>query len=249
MYSEHLDLYVYQAGHFIELQDNPYKYAQEYYNCPIKKPIINTSVCYEGHGHGYKYGRFSEFNVRKSIWQSILSGAKAGITYGAHGIWNWHTRGTPFKNEAFSSNPYDWRTAMRFKGAWEAAYAKWIFELYDFFDLEPALAVINDKQAERDEIRVAQSRDGGKVVIYIPYSVDVRLRMDLERYEFVLIELAEKRIARPRTRVEQGLSIIEMHDFNSDALVIGVRKKSAASRYRHEQPNSKYAQGPAHVTD
>ena len=33
--------------------------------------------------------------MRRAAWQSVLSGADAGITYGANGIWNWYKKGMP----------------------------------------------------------------------------------------------------------------------------------------------------------
>lgn len=221
IYSDYLDFYMYQAGHFIELQDNPYKYAQKYYNSPVKRPIINTSVCYDGHGYGYKYGRFSEFNIRKSIWQSILSGAKAGITYGAHGVWNWYIRGSDFKNISFSNIPYDWQVAIRLKGAWEATFARWIFESYDLFSIEPALLILNENESQRNEIRMSISEKNGLVIIYIPYNVDVKVNKNLRDFEFILINLSDKSIAKPRISIDKNITMIKMHDFNSDVLLIG----------------------------
>ncbi|MBC8932636.1 DUF4038 domain-containing protein, partial [Escherichia coli] len=63
---------------------------------PIK-PVINSEPCYELMGYSrQKYGRFSREDVRKAAWQSVLSGAIAGISYGAHGIWSWHEEGSTF---------------------------------------------------------------------------------------------------------------------------------------------------------
>ena len=90
--SPNLDFYMYQSGHRIQSQDLPYITAQRYWNNPVRKPVINGEPCYEGHGYAARYGRFNEFDIRKAIWQSLLSGAKAGVAYGAHGIWSWHKR-------------------------------------------------------------------------------------------------------------------------------------------------------------
>ena len=45
------------------------------------------------------YGRFHQFEIRRAAWQSILTGAFAGITYGAAGIYSWHTYGKDFKTK------------------------------------------------------------------------------------------------------------------------------------------------------
>ncbi len=105
IYSD-LDFYMYQSGHHLQGQHCCYDLATSFYQQPVKRPIINGEPCYEGHGHGSRYGRFNEFDVRKAFWQSVLSGAKAGFTYGAHGIFSWHTKGAAFTSEEWSKIPF-----------------------------------------------------------------------------------------------------------------------------------------------
>jgi len=133
-----LDFYMYQSGHGVD-QSTPYLLARRFAEKPIKRPVVNGEPCYEGHGFGDHYGRFGPFHVRKATWQSLLSGAKAGITYGAHGIWNWHHRGLPFGSTNFSSLPFPWHEALRLPGAWDAGYAKWLFESFSLADLSPSV--------------------------------------------------------------------------------------------------------------
>ena len=217
--SPHLDFYMYQSGHRFEEQHFPYKMAEDFCRLPVKRPVLNGEPCYEGHGHGNKYGRFNDFDIRKATWQSLLSGAKAGITYGAHGIWGWHKKGKKFPSEQFSSKPYDWRTALRLKGAWDVAFARQIFEKYNLFDIEPANLILN----KTAEIRAAISQDKSKIAIYVPYSVDVEVNMDLSGYSFELINLAARYFVKPEIKTAAGVSTIKMHDFNTDVLLIGIK--------------------------
>jgi hypothetical protein len=213
-----LDFYMYQSSHMLESQDLAYKLAEQFYAKEVKRPIVNGEPCYEGHAHGSRYGRFSSFEVRRAVWQSLLSGAKAGVTYGAHGIWSWHKKGKSFGSEGFSGMPFDWETALRFPGAWDIAFAKQIFEIYGLFDLSPRQeAILNDTH----EIRMSASSN--KVVIYAPYNVDIKIAMDLEGYDWTLIELYTKKFAKPNVEVRSDVSVIKMHDFNSDALLIGIK--------------------------
>jgi hypothetical protein len=218
-----VDIVLYQSGHGvdngIETQKLPYKFAQYYCSKPVKRPIVNGEPCYEGAGYAYTYGRFKDFDVRKAIWQSLLSGAKAGITYGAHGIWSWHKKGSSFSNTEFIETPYDWRTALRFKGAWDSAYARWIFETYRLFDLEPANCVLN----KTEEIRMSFSKDKNKIVLYVPFNVHIELNVDISGYEFILFDLENRWVARPEICSMDGRSMIKMHDFNSDVLIIGTK--------------------------
>ncbi len=216
--SYNYDFYMYQSGHIKEHQHLPYELAQKFYNMPVKRPILNGEPCYEGHSHGGKYGRFGRFDVRKAIWQSLLSGAKAGTAYGAHGIWSWHKRGKKFRGEQFSRTPYEWSTAIRFPGAFDASFAKWVFEKYDMFDLEPA----NEKLLnETPEIRISEGKD--KIVIYTPYDWDIKLRLNEIPCEWEGIELESRRVFKPTVKISGDYSIIEMSDFNSDILFIGFK--------------------------
>jgi hypothetical protein len=214
--SPNYDFYMYQSGHSKEQQHLPYELAQKFYKMPVKRPIVNGEPCYEGHAYGNKYGRFTRFDVRKAVWQSLLSGAKAGVAYGAHGIWSWHKRGKRFGGERFSGIPYEWSTALRFPGAFDASFAKWIFEMYDLFDIEPA----NEKLLnETSEIRVAGGKD--KIIIYAPYNWNILLNFDCKSYKWEGIDLESRKVFKPIVKTINSCLKIEMSNFNNDILIIG----------------------------
>ena len=223
--SELYEYYALQPGHRVVEFHNSYSMPWDYYFNKKRRPIINDEFFYEGHGHtGEHYGRYDEFDQRKSIWQSILSGAKGGIAYGAHGLWGWNNPDKEFKNSSYAGPAFTWQTALRFEGAWEGSFAKYIFDQYDLFDLVPFDGIINESAAQRNEIRVAKSEDGGKIVIYAPYSMPVKVAHDLSGYDFVLIDMKHKRFGKPTVVPCEGGSELRMYDFNADALFIGVRR-------------------------
>lgn len=213
--SPFLDFYMYQSGHSLDEQQNAYKYAENFYAKKEKRPIVNAEFCYEGSYNGVC--RYGSCDIRKAAWQSLMSGAKAGVTYGAHGIWNWHHKGTKFFNEAWSITPYDWKTAMKLDGSWDFAFAKWVFEVYDLFEVKPAEILLNKKE----EIRASMSEDGKRVAIYIPYSVDIRLFMDCIGFDWVMVDLTRRLPVKPVVLVENGCTTLKMADFNSDFLIVG----------------------------
>lgn len=220
--SDALDFYTYQSSHDVNKQSYCRKSAAMYLNKKVKRPIINAEPCYEGMRFGSEKnnGRFNDSHVRNAMWQSILTGAKAGFTYGAHGIWSFHKKGACFKYDTSWYTPFDWRTALQFKGAGDVAFGKKVFEEFHMFDLEPA----NELFDGCEEIRVAASKTNDKVVVYMPYSTEVKLSIDLTGYEFCLIHLSERSIIKPAVEMEVGYSVIKMHEFNSDALFIAKRK-------------------------
>jgi hypothetical protein len=214
--SYNYDFYMYQSGHSKEHQHLAYELAQKLYSMPVKWPVVNGEPCYEGHSFGGKYGRFASFDIRKAVWQSLLSGAKAGVAYGAHGVWSWHRKGKKFWGQKFSGPPFEWDVALRFPGAHDVSFAKWIFEKYDLFGLEPTNSVLVD---EIDEIRVAETKD--KVVVYCPYSWDISLRLDDKPFKWEGIELESRRVFRPRIEASDCYLKVGMAEYNADALIIG----------------------------
>ena len=214
-----LDFYMFQSGHNADLQDMSYKLAQGMYQKYPPKPIINAEPCYEQMGFSRQaYGRFDRYDLRKAAWSSLLSGASAGITYGAHGIWNCHKINAP-KNpilgEGFDE-ALPWEEALRLMGAWDYGFIRYLFEENDITSIEPVSELINNAT---DEIRMGKS-DNGIYIIYVPSNTNLVLRLDLSEYRIKTIDLDKKNIAYPKVAVKDNQTIIEMHRFERDVLVI-----------------------------
>jgi hypothetical protein len=216
--SPDLDFYMYQSGHHVEEQDRAYTLARRFAMKPVRRPVVNGEPCYEGHGHGYRYGRFTAFDVRKAIWQSLLSGASAGVSYGAHGMWSWHEPGLAFTSEAFSMRPFAWRDALRLEGAWDASFARALVERYTLYGLEAQ----PDVHSASPEIRVATSADRSHMAIYVPYPTEVTLMLDMPPYEWTSVDLTARRWMNAQMTQRDGQTTIPMSETNADLLVIGV---------------------------
>jgi hypothetical protein len=222
IHSSLLDLYIYQSGHMAGSQDNSYTLAAQALGYPVKRPIINSEPCYEGHAHGRAYGRFSATEVRRSVWQSLLSGASAGIAYGAHGVWCWHEHGAPpYPGVKFGGAPQPWVDAVEFRGAWDVGFARWLFETYELFDLQPAALV---SEPATPEICAGTSPDGAKIAAYLPYNFPVRVSRDLRSYEVVVIELTTRHVIRPHLQYADNATTIDANPITADSLVIAVRR-------------------------
>lgn len=213
-----LDFYMYQQGHSPDARAA--RGAAYHYELPVKRPIINGEPYYEGIGYFKKYGRFTAFDIRRAFWQSMLAGAKAGFTYGAHGVWSWHSAGQPFTSEDLWGMPSEWRTAMRMQGAQDVSFSKWLFETYDLFDLEPASGRL--LQYEED-IAMAISPDGSTAAIYMPYNMGVKVNVDFTGYFVEMIEFSGRNIIRPAREIHNGVTTFGVHSYQSDALIIARR--------------------------
>lgn len=214
-----LDFYMYQSSHGRNDQHLAYEMAEAFYRKAVKRPVINGEPCYEGHGFGNEYGRFSAFDVRKAVWSSLLSGAKAGAAYGAHGVWSFHKKGDFFPSEAFSGTPFPWRTALRLPGAEDMSFARRLFEGWGLADLEPAYRLTDGSP----EIRTAAAKDGSKIAVYIPYAAEVKIGAAFGGLDWTLVDLRNRRFQKPDITVSPGKTDIGMYDGNGDVLVVGRR--------------------------
>lgn len=219
-----IDFYMFQSGHNVDGQDMAYILAETFYDKYPKKPIINAEPCYEQMGYSRQvYGRFKRFDVRKAAWSSLLSGASAGVTYGAHGVWNWHKVNklkNPVLGEGFDE-PLPWEEALRLMGAWDYGYIRYLFEHYEIEYLQPANDLLENNTKE---IRLAKS-DKGIYLLYVPSNTKIVINEDLSDYEVKLLDLAKKNIGYPNMQVENKKTTIEMHRFERDVLIAAKRKK------------------------
>jgi hypothetical protein len=216
-----LDFYLFQSGHGGNETDLPIRLAEKFVNYSVKRPVVNGEPCYEGHAYGWKYPRWSAFEVRQALWQSLLSGAKAGFTYGAHGIWMFQHKGMTFMHPEFSGLPFLWREALQFEGAWDVSWAKWLIENYNFSVLEPHQDLVDGPE----QIRAASSPDRSLIALYIPYAAKITIRHDLGAYKTYLHLLDKHRVVSPELVIDGDFSVLPMIGYNTDALFVAQRMR------------------------
>ncbi|WP_413527140.1 DUF4038 domain-containing protein [Marinilactibacillus psychrotolerans] len=213
-----LDMYFYQSGHNLQYQNVAYEFADYFYNESPTRPTINSEPCYELISYSRNlYGRFSREDVRKAAWQSVLSGAFAGISYGAHGIWSWHDVDSTFGSdlgEGFAP-PYNWRTALNFEGANDYGFLKEFFIKENLIELTPNQQyLINDIA----DIRISESED--KIYIYLPVNIPLSIKGVFESSDDFAIDL-ENRVNIPiKKKTSEGITKIEMTSIIKDSVIV-----------------------------
>lgn len=223
-----MDFYMYQSGHNAQIENlnTPFTLAQTFYhNYPVK-PIINSEPCYEQMGFSHRmYGKFYPFDIRRAGWMSVLSGACAGITYGAAGIYSWHKVNQNFGmglGEGFD-RPNAWQDAIQYPGAWDYGYMRYLFELYQLEELVPCDLVEN----ATDQIRCAKTKDASLILLYVPVNTTVRLKKLDEEYSVQILDLCERRIAYGSIEQQTDTTVLPMHRFPQDCLYILKRSEQA----------------------
>ena len=222
-----MDFYMFQSGHNAKTENLCMTYRlPEYFveNYP-GKPLINSEPCYEQMGSsGRIYGRHHRFNIRRAAWQSLLSGACSGITYGAAGIYSWHIYGKNFGSaigEGFDM-PNPWQQAIHYPGAWEYGDIKHIFNEFQVTELISKQKVLLNNT---EEIRVACTPDEKLMMIYLPENTTIKLNYHFsEDDECTIIDLNTLHRECGRIYNHKDICYLDMHVFEHDVLYI-IRRK------------------------
>jgi hypothetical protein len=214
------DVYMTYSGHGEGNQDGAFHQAMDRAARKPRRPVINGEPCYEAHGRGGRgvgeLDRWSASEVRRAAWWHLLSGGKAGLAYGAHGVWCWHRTGQRFNNERFARHPLDWRVALNLPGAWDMGFAKRLFAWHRLHELDPRQDLLEDAPPS---VRCAATPDARRIAIYVPYARRVTLKLDLSSYDVSAVDLAERRFLWP-TPASGATSTIPLVEANSDVLLL-----------------------------
>lgn len=222
---DRLDFYMFQPGHNYGAQDEAWKLPETYRSAYPKKPTVNSEPCYEQMGASRNvYWRFGAQECRASAWSSILAGASAGVTYGAHGVWNWQTSRSQGSvlGEGFDM-PFRWQECLQFPGVWDFGAIEHVLRALgagaadDACAVEPAQDLLAD---DRESIRVA--RIGKKIVAYMPRTTVLKLACGGEAaaWKAQALDLEQKRIASLPVTAEGSTLKVAQHPFQHDALLV-----------------------------
>lgn len=136
-----LDYHMFQSCHFSDSARRAQHYAAEARMFLPRRPVLNGEPCYDGLRQmdqpALADRRFDRADVRRVCWVSVLSGASAGLTYGAHGIWPWHRDGQDYGPIHYGS-PLDWRQALMLDSAEDVVRLRGFFSRLPWWEIEPA---------------------------------------------------------------------------------------------------------------
>lgn len=173
-------------------------------------PIVDTEPCYEGLTQFgvNKPHRFSAYDIRRTAWKTVLSGADAGLGYGAFGIWPWNDRYSDNQQITGVLNPYDWRECLKFKGAKDLCFIKEILLQYAQDGLEPI-------EVKSQGIKVAASK--GYWLIYNPVANPVDLSdLGLSDNKCKIIDLQTRELIEGKIQN----NVVPMESVLEDELII-----------------------------
>lgn len=150
------------------------------------RPVINLEPPYEAH-NGYSSKKpHPELNVRRAVYWSLLSAPVAGVTYGGHGVWSWHTKpGEEPTDHKGTGVAKVWGEAVDLPAAGQMKHVRAVFESVKWTELRPAQDLIEQPDAKDPAkfVACAATPDRSLVVVYLPVGgkVSVAVAQDKPR--------------------------------------------------------------------
>jgi hypothetical protein len=126
---EWLDFHMYQSGHAATSLQRASDCASHAFNLYPVRPVLNSEPMYD-HRYYLEPGKKipTRSLLRRIYWTSWFSGATAGLTYGAHGVWSWDRQ---------PISP-DWKTLLSLDSAGDAIRFKTFLEALPWWSFKPA---------------------------------------------------------------------------------------------------------------
>jgi hypothetical protein len=171
-----LNVWGYQSGHGDS--DNTWRWiasgppAEYGRKGDYTRPVINLEPAYEAH-NGYASKKpHSALNVRRAVYWSLLVHPIAGVTYGGHGVWSWHTKpGEHPTGHQGTGVATPWNEALKLPGSGQMAHMRNLFESLPWTELRPAPELVRNNPGSRDVkmfVACAATPDRKTAVYYFP---------------------------------------------------------------------------------
>jgi len=175
-----LDFIIYQSGHGDDANTLRWIHSgppHQHWQDPPPRPFINIEPPYEGH-LGYQSRKpHTDYVTRRAIYWSLLNAPTAGVTYGAHGVWSWHTAvGQPPTDHPTTGVAKTWREALPFPGSTQMKYLEEFFTSLAWWTLRPDDGLLAEQPGREDPARyisASRSESGDLAVIYLPVGGEV----------------------------------------------------------------------------
>jgi hypothetical protein len=145
------------------------------------RPVLNLEPPYEDH-NGYQSRKpHTAYSVRRAVYMSLLNAPTAGVTYGGHGVWSWHTKpGEPPTDHPGSGVAKVWRDALNLPGAAEMGHARTLFESVKWHTLRPHPEAVDQDAGKADPLKFvscAKTADNSTYVLYFPAGAKAQLKL------------------------------------------------------------------------
>lgn len=180
-----LDFLIYQSGHGDDARTLEWIHSgpvSRFWEESPARPLINLEPPYEGHLGYQSHKPHTDYVTRRAIYWSLLNAPTAGVTYGAHGVWSWHTKpGEPPTDHPTTGVAKTWREALSFPGSTQMKYLGDMFRSIDWWELVPDNNLLASQPGGTDPARhvsSSRSENGDLALVYLPVGGSITLRKE-----------------------------------------------------------------------
>jgi hypothetical protein len=157
--------------------------ARDWAATPVK-PIVNLEPNYEDHP-SYESGlRFTDHEVRRASFWSMLVAPTAGVTYGHFSLWAWAMERERVGQGIRRQSEYwlePWRSVLDAPGARCMAIVRRYFESGPWWELRPAAELLLQQPGTADVLQfqtAGRTEDRSWTAIYTPIGGRIELASD-----------------------------------------------------------------------
>lgn len=153
--------------------------ANDWNNAPLK-PVINLEPNYEFHPAYQSGSQFTDREVRRAAYWSLLVSPTAGVTFGHNPIWVWREDTGPAENHKNLMAVAPWYESLETPGTRSAAILKDFFMALPWWELRPAPEmVISEPGDANPEHFIAAAKSEQIAVVYLPVGGEVTLQTEM----------------------------------------------------------------------
>jgi hypothetical protein len=216
-----LDFHCYQSGHVADLE-RPATQAQRLRTSEPVRPTLNGEPPYEAHGFfDDTPGRIDRATARRAAWLSLLAGASAGVTYGGHGLWQWHRRGEENRQAARKGRPDPWHEALDLPGARDYARIRSLLSAFDHAGLDPRQDLLDGPDLARAATVPPRGRGGEALLVYTPRARALELDADaLADRDPVWRHPGTGETAPATVATDGGVAVVDSPPYLDDGLLV-----------------------------
>jgi hypothetical protein len=141
-------------------------------------PVINLEPNYEGHPSYHIDRVFTDYEVRRAAYWSVLLAPAAGVSYGTNPIWVWSDAPEVPDGHAGIGVVERWDKGLLLPGIHSMTVLRAFFEVMPWWTLRPAPEMLAAQPGTDDPasfIAAAKTQDGQQAIVYLPKGGAVHL--------------------------------------------------------------------------
>jgi hypothetical protein len=145
-------------------------------------PVVNLEPNYEGHPSYHTDRGFTDYEVRRAAYWSLLLSPPVGISYGTNPIWMWADAPEVPDGHPSIGLVEPWDKGLLLPGIHSMTILRAFFEVMPWWSLRPAPEMLAEQPGTHDPtsfIAAAKTEDGEQAVLYLPKGGTVHLNPEL----------------------------------------------------------------------